>query len=158
MNYVKIIFQHITVEMNASAMTPDHADRIFSTAIDKVNFQFVKIGYKLEWKKQCLSYDKNTFMISIVSLESVSFKYCFWRSTQFIQHSSKTFYFYAGRLSSKLWFYSLGLFNFSRNNASSKSVTISYFSQSPYITVGILGLTSISLLFWEVGLKQKLFS
>ena len=31
-------------------------------------------------KKQSLSYDKNTFMNSIVNLESISFKYCFWRT------------------------------------------------------------------------------
>ena len=43
MNYVKIIFQQITVEINASAMTLEHANRILSTSIDQVICQVLKL-------------------------------------------------------------------------------------------------------------------
>ena len=120
------------MEISASAMTPENADTIFLTAIDKVICEVLKLDIDLVEKKQCLSDNKIFPWFHLISVESISFKYSFWRSAQFVQHFIETLCLYAATFSSKFILYWLGLFNFGRNNASSKPVAICYFSQPIY--------------------------
>ena len=70
------MFQHITVETSTSAMTPENTDKKFSTAIDKVICQMLKLNMDCAGKKQCLSDDNLFSRFHLVSIESICFKYC----------------------------------------------------------------------------------
>ena len=70
------MFQHITVETSASAMTLEDVDKIFSTTIDKVICQMLKLDMDWVEKKQWLSGDKLLSRFYLISIESICFKYC----------------------------------------------------------------------------------
>ena len=70
------MFQHITVETSASAMTLEDVDKIFSTTIDKVICQMLKLDMDWVEKKQWLSGDKLLSRFHLISIESICFKYC----------------------------------------------------------------------------------
>ena len=70
------MFQHITVETSASAMALEDVDKIFSTTIDKVICQMLKLDMDWVEKKQWLSGDKLLSRFHLISIESICFKYC----------------------------------------------------------------------------------
>ena len=76
MIYIRILFQHITVETSALAMTLEDVDKIFSTTIDKVICQMLKLDMDWVEKKQWLSGDKLLSRFHLISIESICFKYC----------------------------------------------------------------------------------
>ena len=74
MIYIRILFQHITVETSALAMTLEDVDKIFSTTIDKVICQMLKLDMDWVEKKQWLSGDKLLSRFHLISIESICFK------------------------------------------------------------------------------------
>ena len=63
MIYVKIIFQHINVEINASATMPESGDKIFSRPINKLIWQVLDLDNDWVRKKKCFS-DGNFFLMT----------------------------------------------------------------------------------------------
>ena len=63
MIYVKIIFQYINVEINASATMPESGDTIFSRPINKLIWQVLDLDNDWVRKKKYFS-DGNCFLLT----------------------------------------------------------------------------------------------